>query len=252
MIADFTAAENRLIVLDYDGTLVPFANEPQLATPDGELLTTLQRLAAVPQTTVVILSGRDRENLGEWFKGAGLMLVAEHGGWIRSSPAMDWEPTVTPPDKVWKDEIRTILDLYVDRIPLSFVEEKDFSLVWHYRKAEGESASAAAHELLDMLSSLTTNLNIHVLPGNKTIEIRTNGISKGVFFQRFFFKAGHDFILAAGDDWTDEDLFTVLPGKAYSIKVGMQMSKARYNVSTHADMRSLLRRLTEAAPAGNR
>lgn len=252
IVAKFVAAETRLILLDYDGTLVPLASEPHMAVPDDELLITLNRLAAVPQTTLVILSGRDRDTLGAWLKATNAILVAEHGGWIKRSPSEDWEPTITYPCDAWKEEIRPLLNLYVDRIPLSFIEEKNFSLAWHYRKAESESASVAAHELLDILSNLTTNLHTNVLPGNKCIEMRVTGISKGVFFQRFFPPDAFPFIFTAGDDWTDEDLFAVMPDRAFSIKVGTQMSKARYNVNVHSDIHCMLHEFTEAAHASNR
>ncbi|MEX1276939.1 MAG: bifunctional alpha,alpha-trehalose-phosphate synthase (UDP-forming)/trehalose-phosphatase [Bacteroidota bacterium] len=247
--SEFMKATTRLILLDYDGTLVPFAGEPHLATPDNELVATLKHLSVLPDTTTVILSGRDKDSLDAWFNTTGAILVAEHGGWVKRSPSEEWEPTIAPSSDSWKKEIRPILDLHVDRIPGSFVEEKNFSLVWHYRKAESESASFAARELLDMLSNLTTNLDIHILPGNKTIEVRTTGISKGAFYLRFFATVQFPFIIAAGDDWTDEDLFAVLPPEAYSIKVGLQMSKARYNVPAYQDIRSLLHELTEAAHA---
>ncbi len=251
MVSEFVTAENRLLVLDYDGSLVPFTSEPHMAVPDNELLATLKRLTALPKTTVVILSGRDRETLETWLKETNAIIVAEHGGWIKRSPSEEWEMTIASASDVWKKEIRPILELYVDRIPVSFVEEKDFSLVWHYRKAESESASFAAYELLDRLSHLTTNLDINVLHGNKIIEVRTTGISKGAFFRRFFATDNFSFIFATGDDWTDLDLFAVLPAEAYSIKVGMQMSKARYNVTANTDVRSLLNQFTESADARN-
>lgn len=252
MVTQFGIAQNRLILIDYDGTLVPFADEPDRAVPDEELLITLNQLTAIPQTTLVIVSGRDRGTLGTWFKETNAILVAEHGGWVKRSPSEDWEPTIIPPSDAWKKEIRPLLNLYVDRIPLSFIEEKDFSLVWHYRKAESESASYAAHELIDMLSNLTTNLRTHVLPGNKCVEIRSTGISKGAFYQRFFHSASFSFLFAAGDDWTDEDLFAALPKGTFSIKVGTQISKARYNVNVYSDIRSLLNEFTEAVHARNR
>lgn len=252
MADEFRKAAHRLLVLDYDGTLVPFAAEPSQAIPDADLLATLTSMTAVPDTTVVILSGRDKDSLESWFSATGAILVAEHGGWVKQSSSDAWVATISPSSDSWKKEIRPILDLYVDRIPESFVEEKHFSLVWHYRKAESESASFAARELLDMLSNLTTNLDIHVLPGNKTVEVRTSGISKGAFYRRYFVAAEVPFIFAAGDDWTDEDLFAVLPPEAYSIKVGLQMSKARFNVPAYRDIRSLVHQLTEAVHARHR
>ena len=136
-----------------------------------------------------------------------------------------------------------MLEMFVGRIPGSFVEEKDFSLVWHYRKAETEAASPAARELLATLANFSANLHIQVLPGNKTVEVRTMGISKGVFFTQFLAATAGEFILAMGDDWTDEDLFAVLPPSAYSIKVAPKVSKARFNLNSVSDARALLERL---------
>lgn len=241
----FKAAKNRLFVLDYDGTLVPFADTPSAAQPDVELLEMLDRLSAHPENKVVILSGRDRNTLDRWLGHLNLMLVAEHGGWMREERGEAWRATITPKKNGWKKDIRPIFELFVDRIPASFMEEKDFSLVWHYRQANEESASLAAKELLDTLSNFSRNLGIQVLPGNKAIEVRNVGISKGAFFSSFLSPALPEFILAVGDDWTDEDLFEALPEAAYSIKVGMRMSKARFNLKSHLDVRSLLKRLRE-------
>jgi trehalose 6-phosphate synthase/phosphatase len=108
---------------------------------------------------------------------------------------------------------------------------------------ESESGTAAARELLDTLSNLSSNLSIQVLPGNKTIEVRNIGISKGVFFTRFLAASAPGFILAMGDDWTDEDLFAVLPKDAFSVKVGLRLSKARFNLKSFHDVRSMLSRL---------
>ena len=42
----FRSAHRRLVLLDYDGTLVPFADRPQDAAPSRPLLAILQRLAS--------------------------------------------------------------------------------------------------------------------------------------------------------------------------------------------------------------
>jgi trehalose 6-phosphate synthase/phosphatase len=55
-----------------------------------------------------------------------------------------------------------------------------------------------------------------------------------------------DFIMAAGDDWTDEDLFEVLPASAHSIKVGLGNSHARFNINSVQEMRLLLKELKKA------
>ena len=72
----YHAAESRLLLLDYDGTLVPFARRPQQARPGQALLNLLTRLSADPRTTLVIISGRQRAVLDEWFGTLPIGLVA--------------------------------------------------------------------------------------------------------------------------------------------------------------------------------
>ncbi len=242
LLHDYAAASRRLLVLDYDGTLVPFADQPHLARTDAQLVEVLGRMTKNKKNQVVILSGRDRWTLQEWLGELNLTLVAEHGGWARVAGG-DWQPAIVPKQNKWKKDIRPILQLYVDRIPGSFIEEKNFSLVWHYRKADAESASMASKELLDTLANFSMNMGVQILPGNKTVEVRNIGISKGIYYTNFLSSVGSDFTLAAGDDWTDEDLFSVLPESAYSIKVGMRVSKAKYNMKSYLEVRSLLDQL---------
>ena len=198
LFQDYATARDRLILLDYDGTLVSFASQPGLAKPDTDLLQCLQNLAAQKRNRVVIISGRERRTLTEWFESFNILLVAEHGGWMRDEKTRQWKPTLSGVQGSWKQQVRPTLDLYANRIPGSVVEEKDFSLVWHYRKAEVESASVAGKELLDTLTHLSANLGIRVLPGNKAIEIRTMGINKGMFYKQYLASSKSQFILARG------------------------------------------------------
>jgi len=139
--------------------------------------------------------------------------------------------------------IRPILELYSDRTPGSLVEEKDFSLVWHYRRADPCLASVRVQELRGALASLTENLDVGIFEGSKILEIRRYGISKGHAVEHLSMGKKWDFLLAAGDDYTDEEMFAALPENAYSIKVGQGFSKARFSVDAVQDIRTLLRRL---------
>ncbi len=241
LIDDFHKSKKHLFLLDYDGTLSPFAEKPEMAKPDKELAVLLKALTRDKKNEVVIVSGRNKESLGKWFEGLDAELIAEHGAWIKEKEK-DWE-TVEPMVSDWKEEIKPILERYGDRTPGSFIEEKDFSLVWHYRKVDPALASARANELKDALLHLTANLNLGVLEGNKVIEIKNVGIHKGQVALRWISKQNWDFILAIGDDWTDEDVFHVLPESAYSIKVGSLPSRAKFNVDSVKDVRSLLQDL---------
>jgi trehalose 6-phosphate synthase/phosphatase len=130
--------------------------------------------------------------------------------------------------------------MYSDRLPGSFIEEKEFSLTWHFRNADPELGLLRAKELMDYMINFTANKDLQVLQGKKVVEIRNAGINKGLAAAHWLAKKEFDFILAAGDDWTDEDLFKVLPETAVSIKVGLSSSLARFNVINYKEIRKLL------------
>jgi trehalose 6-phosphate synthase/phosphatase len=224
--------------LDYDGTLVPFVGRPEMAVPPEELLNTLKHLSDDPKTEIVLVSGRDRDTLLRWFGRLNIGLVAEHGVWIKEKN-QDWQLTKALMND-WKPQILPILNTYVDRLPGSFVEEKEFSIVWHYREADPELASIRAKELVDDLVNFTANIDIQILQGSKVVEIRNAGVNKGSAAIHFLTKARYDFILAIGDDWTDEDLFKVLPNTAYSIRVGITPSYAKFNLRNVIEARKLI------------
>ena len=247
LIRDYAKSRKRLFLLDYDGTLVGYKSKPAEAEPDEEIVALLRTLAGNPKNRVAIISGRDRTTLAEWFGDLKVALVAEHGGWIKQE-GRKWQRMETSSDN-WKDSIKPILELYADRTPRSSVEEKDFSLVWHYRRANPELASVREQELRNAVLNLTTNLDVGVFEGSKILEIRKVGVNKGRAAEFWLEKGNWDFFLAAGDDYTDEEMFAALPDEAYSIKVGMSVSKARFNVDTVDEIRSLLKKLAGDAHA---
>ena len=239
MISDYGKTRGRLFLLDYDGTLVGFTGRPEKAAPDAETITLLQSLSSDNKNHVVVISGRDKETLTKWLGNLNVALIAEHGAWTKQR-GRDWKCTESLRND-WKDTIRPVLELYADRTPGSFVEEKDFSLVWHYRRTDPELAYIRIQELRGALLNLTANLNVGVFEGSKILEIRDLGLNKGRAAELWLEKQKWDFIFTAGDDYTDEDMFTVLPEKAYSIKVGLSISKARFNVDTVYEIRLLLK-----------
>jgi trehalose 6-phosphate synthase/phosphatase len=243
LLADYAAARKRLILLDYDGTLVPFSDWPRKARPSGDIIPLIKKLAGDERNDVVIVSGRDKETLEEWLGSLKIGLVAEHGVWMKDTNG-EWCLAGSVKED-WKSQVRPLMELYVDRTPGSFVEEKGFSLSWHYRKADPGLGSLRARELRDDLSDLTANLALGVLEGSKVIEVKDATINKGQAASRWLSAGGHDFVLAAGDDWTDEDMFSALPDTAYTIKVGRIASKARFSLDSYKDLRALLKKLKE-------
>ena len=244
LASDFQESDKALLLLDYDGTLVPFAPKPAEAMPGANLLRLLEKFTMNPGNEVVLISGRDKDTLESWFGGLDVGLVAEHGVWIKEKGG-EWE-TIETLTNEWKEEVHPILDSWVNRTPGSFIEEKEFSLVWHYRKANPRLGELRARELMNNLSDITANLNLQVLEGSKVVELKNTDINKGRAASKWILKDKWDFILALGDDWTDEDTFKALPSTAWSIKVGFGASAARFSLSSPSEATSLLRKMIRA------
>jgi len=246
LIHDFCRSDLRLLLLDYDGTLVDFVDKPDKAAPDQALLSLLARLAADARNRVVVVSGRDRHALDQWLGQLPLDLIAEHGAWTRECKGT-WQ-AVDAVHEDWKDTIRPILELYTDRTPGSRIEEKDFSLVWHFRRADSDLAYMRTQELRNAILNLAANQDIGVFEGSRILEIRHLSVSKARATELWLNKKNWDFILAVGDDHTDEDMFSVLPESAYSLKVRRGLSKARFNIDSVQSLRELLGQMYKTGP----
>jgi trehalose 6-phosphate synthase/phosphatase len=243
LVKKYSNAKNRLIFLDYDGTLVPFFDRPEKARPDDVVKNILKYLKQNQKNEVILVSGRDKNTLSDWFGELNIGLSAEHGVWIKERNGQ-WK-IIEKLQNEWKNEIRPILETYVHRTPGSFIEEKTFSLVWHYRNSHHELGKVRERELKEDLLHLTSNLNLQVSEGSKVIEVKNALINKGRAALHWLPMKEWDFIMAIGDDWTDEDIFEVMPNYAYTIKVGIQSSKASYFLTNHLEVRELLSLLGE-------
>jgi len=235
----YRKATRRLLLFDYDGTLVSLSAHRETALPDDRVMGILKGLVSDSTNHVVLVSGRPRRDLEPWFGELPATLIAEHGAWVRDRGDREWRSTL-PLEESWKVRVRPVMERFLDQVPGSFLEEKDFSIAWHYRAADVESGTLAAKDLVDILTTLTANFGLQVLPGNKVVEIRRDGVNKGTHFATHLAREPWDFILAAGDDWTDEALFSALPPSAFSIRVGITASSARLNVESVAAILDLL------------
>lgn len=245
LLKDYESGKRRLLLLDYDGTLVNFTKDPSKATPGKNLLNILQDLSSVPNNDIYIVSGRDSETLNKWLGHLPIGLIAEHGAKIRHN-GEHWKNEAIAESTSWKDKIEQIMQHYVFRSPNSFIERKDFSLAWHYRNADPALASRRAKDLYDELIEYTVQMPLDVLNGHKVIEVRNKGVNKGLAIARLLDTKKYDFILCVGDDQTDEDMFKVLANNSgsYTIKVGHQASFAKYNLYTPFLVFSLLEAIT--------
>lgn len=237
----YSAASRRILFLDYDGTLRNFVDKPDEARPDKELLDLVRRLGEQKNTRVVLISGRDKETLGTWWGNIPVELISEHGVWLR--PVNEQWKLTENLNNSWMKTIRPVLETFVDRTPGTFIEEKNYSLAWHYRKANPELGEVRANELSTVLRDMISNHGLSVLQGNKVLEIKNSGVNKGKAANKLLVEK-YDFIFAIGDDWTDEYLFTELPEYTTTVKVGMNKTEAKYFVNDVEEVRELLSQFT--------
>ncbi len=239
LIKEFNNSQDKLIILDLDGTLMPVNQDPVASKPDIHLLNMLDYLAKDPNNSIVITSGRDRQTLEEWFGNMDIDIVGEHGAWIRKSEKR-WV-TEASLNQEWKAKIYELLREYTVKTPGSFIEEKEFSLVWHYRKSDAWLAEIRLRNLMDSLYNIISGMDLQVMEGNKVIEVKNAGVNKGKGVANWLDEKDWDFIMAIGDDKTDEDTFKSMPESAYTIKVGFSdISSAKYNFRYPSEVRDLL------------
>jgi trehalose 6-phosphate synthase/phosphatase len=245
IVQRYRGASRRIIFLDYDGTLVPFSKYPEMAVPGQSVLERLRRLVEDPRNTLVVVSGRNRQFLDQWLGNLPIGLAAEHGAFIRM-PQGPWISDVDA-DLAWKQQVLSVLQRYTDRCTGAFIEEKTFSLVWHYRNADPGVALLQSQQLKGELQALVSrDGRLQIMEGHKVIEVKRSGYDKGTVAARLLGQASYDFILAIGDDKTDEDLFRVLPDQALTVKIGMTASLAKFHLKDQQGVIKLMDRLLEA------
>lgn len=243
IVKQYTKAKKRLLFLDYDGTLAGFHKDPQKASPDEELYDLLDQLQEQENTTLFLISGRDKQTFGRWFQSKKYNMIVEHGVWI-SKNGEDFR-MLEQVKGDWMGKIRPVLESFVDRTPGSFIEEKNYSLAWHYRNTDPDFGEKRATELNTVLRSLIGNDDISVLNGNKVMEVKSSNVNKGRASVRMLGEDNYDFVFAIGDDWTDEFMFQELPDSAVTVKVGLKKTQAKYHVENTKKVRELLKRFVQ-------
>ena len=241
IIASYHQASHRLLLIDYDGVLRRFVKDPDTAKPTERVLNILQQLSHDPHNDVALVSGRSKQDLEAWFGHLPLALAAEHGALFRRKGGKNWHRTSTA-SRAWKKDVASLFDYYTSITPGAQTEQKEWAVVWHYRGASPYYAQKHLVALKRLLKPLMDTAGLAIHDGNKVLEVHASEINKGRVTQEWLIH-DQDFILALGDDVTDEDMFATLPPEAYTIKVGRGVTAARFRVKDVSDVLSLLGRL---------
>jgi len=238
LINAYRQARRRLLLLDYDGTLAAIAPTPEQAAPTPRILQILTSLTKDPANTVVAVSGRTRQTMDDWLGATRADLSAEHGLFNKTAGA-HWQQTV-PVDQDWQPPVQELMQAATDQLAGSFVEHKTGSLAWHYRLSRQTAAAPVVRQLHQRLTQLAARHQLTILSGRKVLEARPAGWTKASAVSHWLTGRPFDFILAAGDDATDEDTFAALPKTAWTLKIGSEPSLARQTLPNPAALLALL------------
>jgi trehalose 6-phosphate synthase/phosphatase len=244
LIEKYRNATNKLILLDYDGTLVNYAPIPDTARLSGHLFEILIKLIDNLHPELFIITGRDHQDIDKLLDHLPINIIAEHGAIIKESGV--WKNQIID-NGSWKETIIPVLNQITLKCPQSFIEEKHFSLTWHYRSAESESGYIYSRELIRLLDNIVPFFRLKLLDGNKVVEVMSEETGKGKAVKNLLEQKKYDFILSIGDDVTDEEMFELFlhNNNAFTIKVGNGDTCAKYHLASINDVVSLLKNLSE-------
>jgi len=234
--------ERHALFLDFDGTFVDFAPEPdaiRLREGSHALLTAVRdRLGGA----LALVSGRRIADLDRFLHPLELPASGVHGQEFRPAPG---DVRVRPPSPEMDEARRRLARALSPDDPL-FLEDKGGALVLHFRKHPEQAPRGAS--LAD--AAVAGLSDLHALPGHAIVEIRQRGISKAGALA--LFAAAPPFAgripVFIGDDTTDEDGFrAAAEGGGFGVKVGHGATAARYRVAdvaaVHRWLGSLLGRV---------
>jgi trehalose-phosphatase len=239
-------ARKRLaLFLDYDGTLTPIVDRPELAILSEDMRATVKALA--DHCTVAIISGRDRRDVERLVNLDALFYAGSHGfdiagphGWhVQHEPAAQYIPAIDRAERTLRETLRGVYG--------TIIERKKYSVAVHYRLV-ADADTHTVHEAVR--AALSEQPELRRLDGKKVFELQPRidwDKGKAVLWllQALDLNTTAVLPLYLGDDVTDEDAFKALDGLGIGIVVGedARPSIARYALKNPHEVHDFLRSL---------
>ncbi|KAK4589530.1 hypothetical protein RGQ29_020202 [Quercus rubra] len=258
----YIKSKRRAILLDYDGTVMPQTSINK--SPSEEVISIINMLCSDDKNTVFVVSGRGKDSLGQWFSPCKkLGIAAEHGYFMRWRVEEPWKTIGQSNDFGWVQMAEPVMKLYTESTDGSYIETKESALVWHHRDADPGFGSTQAKEMLDHLESVLANEPVAVKRGQSIVEVKPQGVSKGLVAEKIFAAMEEggkqaDFVLCIGDDRSDEDMFEIIGdamtsgvlssnSSVFACTVGQKPSKAKYYLDDTTEVINMLEALADAS-----
>ena len=238
VIARIREAKWRLLLLDFDGTLVAIRRRPQEVHLSQQGKKILRWLVRLENFSIAIISGRELRTIKRLVGIKGLQYIGLHGAEQEGKTA-----AVSEAARCALESARKKAQEELKRLRGIEIENKGLSFAVHYRRASLQNAELAGEAARKIVASATDKLRI--LPGKMVWEVLPRQFpGKGsAALALFNALAGSKIAIYFGDDETDEEAFAVLPGQV-TVNVGTgRNTRAAFYVRNHSEVMGFLRRL---------
>ena len=238
VIARIRNADQRLLLLDFDGTLVRLRRHPDDVRFSARGRKILERLAAHENLTIAVVSGRELEKIQNLVGVEGLRYVGLHGAERAGEarvPSIAARQMVEAALKAAQTGLAGLRGIEI--------EDKRLSFAVHYRGARQPAIEAASRVVADIVA--TSRDKLRILCGKKVWELLPREFpGKGVAVLELFARLPEKKVaIYFGDDETDEEAFSVLPGQI-TVSVGSGAnSHASFYVQSPSEVLQFLSRL---------
>jgi trehalose 6-phosphate phosphatase len=222
------------LFLDFDGTLVDLAPQPEAVVVPAGLVASLDALSQYLGGALALISGRPIEQIDAFMKPLQLPVAGVHGTERRRADG-DMKLLSTHP----LQRVEQAALALAAQHPRLRIEKKRGSLALHYRQApELECLCLRAME-----AAVDDSPGLTLLRGKMVVEAKPGGTSKGHAIEAFMQEppfAGRQPVFV-GDDFTDEAGFaTVQRLQGMGIKVGEGQTVASQRLASPQALRDLL------------
>ena len=261
IIIRIKSSKRVLLLFDYDGTLTPIVERPELADLDRESRQLLHALARKPRFTVGIVSGRALNDLRNRVNVSGIIYAGNHGLEIKG-PGVEFVYPLTEEIEAVMRVLNKMLSKSLSPIRGAVVEDKGTTLSVHYRMVDEEKTDEVKNIFERVVGVARTLGKVKTTSGKEVHEVRPNipwHKGKAVkFIMKKYAKRGRQsgiLPIYVGDDLTDEDAFKVIEGYGgISIYVGSEDSQtvARYLLNSTAEVTELMQRLVTLEQGGGK
>ena len=245
---DSVVPEGTAIFLDFDGTLVEFADHPNFVQLAPETRDAVRNAYHAVDGALAIITGRNISDIDQYFAPLRLPVAGVHGLTRRGAKGeLHNAATNASVLSAIADELENQLTGEEGLL----IERKSGSIALHYRlRPDLEETCVAAVD-----RAVAAAESIHLMRGKMVIEAKIDGCNKGNAVEDFLSEQPFSgrVPLFAGDDVTDEDAFQVVNAlNGMTIKVGPGDTHAQYRADSTADFLDWLYRLANHRTEGTK